>query len=148
MPTLDWLNKKEGIKRAEGSNNFYLTQLLSKQDGFAVKENSILADLPDELFQEWCRSEPDFAPYIVARESDVFIDDEKGCHLSPRINFIIDEFGDNKDILSELSANMGSFGWSGSVVPYYQKEINVIEPLLQHKISTVKEWADIEEYLI
>lgn len=137
-----WPIVSDGIRNAEKKNKFYLTHLLSKQDGFAIKETSILADLSEEIFQEWCMSEPDLAPHIVARESDVFIDEEEGCHLSPRVKFIIDNFGDNKDILSELSANMGSFGWSGSVVPYYEKEINAIEPLLQHEISTVREWVD------
>jgi len=39
----------------------------------------------------------------------VFIEDNDEYRISPRAQFLIDEFGENKKVLSALSANMGSF---------------------------------------
>lgn len=61
--------------------------------------------------------------------------------LSPRAQFLIDHFGDNDRVLSSLSANMGSFGWTGSLVPYYQSELAAIQILKNHNSSNVREWA-------
>ena len=36
---------------------------------------------------------------------------------------------------------MGSFGWTGSVVPHLLIEIDVLTPLLSHALPPVRDWA-------
>jgi hypothetical protein len=55
---------------------------------------------------------------------------------------IIDEFGNNKDVLIHLSSNMGTFSWGGSLVPYYSSQVEMFEQLLDHQFPNVREWAE------
>lgn len=120
---------------------YRLTQLLSAEDSFDKKVPSVLAELPDDLLRDWCVKEPVIAPEFVASATDVLMNTERGVVLSPRAQFLIDHFGDNDRVLSSLSANMGSFGWTGSLVPYYQSELAAIQILKNHNSSNVREWA-------
>ncbi|MCU7843332.1 MAG: hypothetical protein KZQ93_05785 [Candidatus Thiodiazotropha sp. (ex Monitilora ramsayi)] len=128
------------IKDVDPNNQFYLNELFSKEDSFSNRQTSVLAELSEDVLHEWCKAEPDTAPLFLARSTDVYIEGDDSYTLSPRVQFLIDEFGDNKKVLSELSANMGSFGWSGSVVPIYKKEIAALQPFLKHKNKLVQEW--------
>ena len=56
--------------------------------------------------------------------------------------YLIDNYGDNEEILVALSRNMSSFGWTWSVVPYYEKEIKALTEFQSHKSVNVREWAD------
>ena len=55
---------------------------------------------------------------------------------------MIDNFGDNEKILSALSANLSSFGWTGSLVPYLRKEIAALEVLKDHENNNVQIWVN------
>jgi hypothetical protein len=59
----------------------------------------------------------------------------------PFAKSIIDNFGDIEGILEEISANMHSFGWTGSTVPYYEDLKKLLNLLINHPISKVNEWA-------
>ena len=54
---------------------------------------------------------------------------------------LLDNYGDNQNILDSLSANMGSFSWSGSTIPLYEQKINALESLIPHKNKIVEDWA-------
>ena len=137
-----WALVSDAIKTANPTNEYRLSQLFSKEDSFSKKQTSVLAELSEEILHDWCRTEPDKAPLFIAHSTDVYIEDNDEYRISPRAQFLIDEFGENKKILSALSKNMGTFGWSGSVVPIYKKEVLALEPLLKHKHQSVREWAD------
>jgi len=55
--------------------------------------------------------------------------------------FLINNFGDNEQVLSSLSSNLSSFGWSGSMVPYLQKETAALKTLIDHKNTNVQNWV-------
>ena len=137
-----WPLVSEAIKTADPSTEFNLTRLFGKEDSFGSREASILAELPEDVLHRWCRDEPETAPLFVASATDVFIQDKHTYAISPRARFLIDEFGQNDKVLGALSANMGSFGWSGSVVPIYEKHVTALEPLIEHKLPSVREWAN------
>ena len=137
-----WPLVSEAIKNENATNEYRLSQLFSKEDIFSKKQTSVLAELSETILHDWCRSEPDTAPLFIAHSTDVFIEDNDEYIISPRAQFLIDEFGENKKVLSALSANMGAFGWTGSVVPIYKKEISVLAPLLKHTHQSVRQWAD------
>ena len=108
-----------------------------------IPTSTPLSDLPDEVIKQWCDAEPEIAPEFIAMATETYVKSEESYCISPRTQFLLDKFGDNKKVLSALTTNMGSFGWSGSVVPIYRKEVDALEPLLTHKINEVKEWAEI-----
>lgn len=61
---------------------------------------------------------------------------------------IIDTFGEDVNVLKEIQANMGGYFIVGSLIPFYKDQINLFEQLMDHKYSTVREWASKRiEYL-
>ncbi|RZJ76125.1 MAG: hypothetical protein EOO45_03420 [Flavobacterium sp.] len=53
----------------------------------------------------------------------------------------IDEFGDDKRFLEEVSAKLGSYSWVNSVVPKLRVEKAMFTELLGHGNPKVKDWA-------
>jgi len=137
-----WPVFSESIRNADPLKRYKLRELLSTGNMFDNKKTSVLAELPDELLREWCFQEPDIAPEFLAEATDVLLDTKDGVQISPRARFLIDNFGDNKAVLSSISANMGSFGWTGSLVPYYQRELTALEVLKTHQNTKVREWVN------
>ena len=43
---------------------------------------------------------------------------------------------------TEVSANIGSFGWTGSRIPYYEGIEKMMNELLDHKFTEVRKWAE------
>ncbi len=136
-----WPIIAEAIKEADPLDQYRLMQLLDSGNSFDKKSPSVLADLDTGLLQEWCFQEPEMAPEFVARATDVLLEEGEKYYVSPRAKFLIDNFGDNEHVLSALSANMSSFGWSGSLVPYLQKEVEALQFLKEHKKTSVRSWA-------
>jgi hypothetical protein len=137
-----WPILGRAIVAADSVQQYRLSTILDSDDHFERGSLSVLASLPDELLREWCEKEPEIGPRFVARATETFVENEAGYQLSPRAKYLIDVFGDSDDLLSELSANMASFGRSGSVVPYYEKEIDALTHLLEHEKQSVRDWAD------
>ena len=57
---------------------------------------------------------------------------------------LIDEFGDIEDVLSSLGANMGSFSWTGTIVPLLEGRMHILNLISSHKIKIVSDWAKRE----
>ena len=55
---------------------------------------------------------------------------------------IIDEFGSSKEVMSELSANMGTYGTVGSSIPYLKMLKELITDLIEHPDDFVRQWAN------
>ena len=136
-----WPIFSEAIKSIDSLKRYRLSSLLNPGSHFEKRKPSVLAELPEKVLIDWCFEEPDIAPQFVADATDVFLETEAGVKVSPRALFLIDNFGDDDRVLSALSMNMGSFGWTGSIVPHYQKELAAIEPLKNHSKARVREWV-------
>lgn len=130
------------IRGADPLGRYKLSHLLSTENTFEKMKPSVLAELHDDLLRDWCFQESDTAPQFVAEATDVILETEEGSQISPRATFLIDNFGHDKKVLSALTANISTFGWTGSLVPYYQKELSVFESLKTHQKAEVREWAN------
>jgi hypothetical protein len=137
-----WPIIADEIRKADRLQKYRLSHLLSTENTFEKMNPSVLAELPEDLLRDWCFQEPDMAPTFVAEATDVMLKTEKGFQISPRAMFLIDNFGHDKKVLSALISNISSFGWTGSLVPYYEAELIVFEPLKSHKRSEVRDWAN------
>jgi len=137
-----WPLFSEAIINASPAEGYKYMRLLDSGNAFDKKKPSVLSDLPDEILIDWCLQNPEIAPEFVAETTDVLLEDGEKYKISPRAIFLIDNFGDNNNILSALSSNMSSFGWSGSMVPYLQKEIEVLQTLKNHNNRNVRDWIN------
>ena len=138
-----WPIVTNAIKEADLVEQYHLRELLGKESRFDRKQTSVLADLPEKILHDWCMSEPDTAPLFVARTTDVYLEESDEFKISTRAQFLIDEYGDNDEVLNALSASMYSIAFWGSAVPIYRKKVSVLKPLLKHDIETVRVWAEI-----
>ncbi|MBU1182550.1 MAG: hypothetical protein KKF00_10385 [Proteobacteria bacterium] len=137
-----WPAFSDAIKNADPLKKYRLSHLLNTENTFEKMKPSVLADLPDDLLRDWCFQEPDIAPKFVAEVTDIILETEEGTKISPRATFLIDNFGDNKEVLSALTTNISTFGWTGSLVPHYQRELSMFEFLKNHEKVEVREWVN------
>jgi len=137
-----WPLFSEAVNNSAPLEEYRLMQLFSSGSSFEKKKLSVLSELPEEILNEWCLQNPETAPEFVAQATDVLLEFDDKYQISPRAQFLIDNFGDNENVLSALSANLSSFGWSGSLVPYLQKEVAAIEGLKDHKNIHVRNWVN------
>ena len=100
----------------------------------------------ENLIKQLCIDNPKSAPVRIAAMVPCFETDENGREtgcFSKWIIWLLDEFGEQKDVRSSISGNIGTFTWSGDVSPYYERNISCFEKLLSHPKSEVREWAKL-----
>lgn len=111
--------------------------------GGRIGEKSRAIDNLDLRFlREWCNEDPAIAPALIARIVRVMDKDESGeWHLSIPAMMLIDGYADVDGVLDALSASLHTFSWSGSLVPFYDRLIGVVTPLLVHDREIVRAWT-------
>ncbi len=139
-PKRAWPLFSAAISAADASGRFHLEHMLSATNR-PEQEISILQELPDELLLEWCRSNSEFAPTFLARVIPVTVNVDGRWALHPLARALVDQFGDNEKVLQALSANMGTFSWSGSLVPYYRRQEEALLSLENHANPAVRAWV-------
>ncbi|KJG05897.1 hypothetical protein UB33_11055 [Photobacterium angustum] len=131
----------EAIVQAEGMDKYWLQQLLDRETSLVGNVPSVFSVIPVENVMEWCLKQPDTGPVFVARCLNVIeiVDDMQ----QPSALFIalLENFGNDQRVANELSANMGTRGWSGSLVPYLESEKAALSPLIEHDNFNVRHWV-------
>lgn len=96
----------------------------------------------NELVKKMCIDYPNEAPVRIANMVPVFSQDISDAEAySDMFLWLLDNFGDNKDVLSDLHANINSYSWTGSPIPLYCAHIKCMKKLLAHKRTSVRSWA-------
>lgn len=127
------------------SGNFTYNHILSLFDSFNSAEDSnksILSELPPEFLIEWCKENSEKAPTLIAKIMPIFTRNENSWSLHPLAKLVIDNYGGRSEVLLEIDRNLSLFSWSGSAIPYYEKQINLMSQLLNHRIPNVQKWAE------
>lgn len=88
---------------------------------------------------QWCDEYRDEAPERLMAMLPLY--QGEGNRFSDFVMKLIDRYGDQEEVLSSLSSNMGSFSSMGSRVPYYEKRLACLSPLMEHSIEAVRVWA-------
>jgi len=113
-----------------------------------------------DVLRAWCFENAEFAPAFLmrlapkfeARSGAIAAPDAQGVNgdvadaprplqWNPIVIRLLDDFGDRKDVLDALAANMMTFIWSGSLVPYFEQYKAPLEALLKHHRPSVVAWA-------
>lgn len=90
----------------------------------------------------WCLEEPETAPPLVSRIVRVLDTVDGGeWRISPAAMMLIDDYAHVDGVLSGIGASMNSFSWSGSLVPFYERLVQALSPLVQHRSLEVRTWA-------
>ena len=100
----------------------------------------ILKDI--DLIFDWCTSNQPLAPARLAELVPIYEDNNTKYSVWHSLaKRIIDDFGDNESVLSHLSSNMGSYSWTGSVVPLLEAKKEIFKSIENHEIELVSNWA-------
>ncbi|MBN3864107.1 hypothetical protein HCU66_17860, partial [Pseudomonas frederiksbergensis] len=138
----------DAIVQSEGMERYWLQQLLDREASLVSNTPSVLSVIPIESVIEWCKKQPDIGPIFVSRCLNIFeiVDEIK----KPSALFIalLEKFGNDKRVGNELSANFGTRGWSGSLVPYLESDKAALIPLIEHENPNVRRWVkDLVVYI-
>ena len=114
---------------------FQVSDELGSGSGFGA---GVLFQVEDEKIKETCRKYPDKA-YRVAQMIPIFKDENS---FSDWLIWMIDNYGDHKEVLDSLHANMGTFSWGGSVVPLLEHKKRCFEHIREHKRPEVRKWTE------
>ena len=105
-----------------------------------------LFDIDEKLIKQLCIDNPESGPNRIAAMVPCFEYDENGKEtgrFNKWIIWLLDNFGEQKDVRSSISSNLGTFSWYGNdVSSYYARNIKCFEKLLGHPKPEVREWAD------
>lgn len=132
---------------------YHIMGLFDSLNSSEDSNKSILSEVPPEFLIEWCRKEPNKAPLLIAKLVPVFTKIGDNWSLHPLAKSLVDNYGARPDVLLEIDRNLGTFSWSGSVIPYYKKQIEIMMQLSDHNIPTVRKWArknikDLEKEIV
>jgi hypothetical protein len=98
--------------------------------------------LPAELYLDWARKAPSLRAFVIVKWMPLTIKttgDKLIWH--PALEAFIAEFGAADRVLDELSARLCPRSWSGSLVPYLEPLLPLLETWTNHPLSTVRQWA-------
>lgn len=122
---------------------FYMNVRFDMGSGFGFG-NGYMFNENDERIKSLCITHPDKVPYRIAELAPCF-EYENVNHtvvgFSKIIMWLIDNFGEDNRVLSGIHANLHSFHWTGSIVPYHRRNIDCFKQLLGHQNSKVRDWA-------
>ena len=94
----------------------------------------------DEAIVRWCEKNGTDAKYAIAQMMPLFDDNDK-TKMHEFAKRMIDEFGNEEAVRRAIDCNLGTFGWSGSLVPYYQRQLSIFQGWHNHKNPEVRRWA-------
>lgn len=138
---ISWPIFGKGLLSENFTLRYNIIGLFDSLNSSEDSNKSILSDFSPDFLIEWCKKEPNKAPLLIAKMTPMFKKNIDTWSLHPLAKSLVDNFGDRPDILLEIDRNLGTFFWSNSVVPYYEKQIEVMAQLSDHKIPNVRMWA-------
>lgn len=103
-----------------------------------------LFNVGEDRIKQLCYDNPTLAPQKIAYMAPCFDPMVKGepvNQFSHWFLWLLDNYGNMKEVRDNLSANLGTFSWENSVISYYERNIRCFEMLLNHKKTEVREWA-------
>ena len=98
----------------------------------------------DARIRQLCVDNPETAPSLIALMAPCFdpkYDNQMQDHFSEWFIWLLDNYGNKREVRSNLDCNLGSFAWTGTTIPYHQRNIKSFEKLYDHKFEEVREWA-------
>ena len=127
----------------EDSMFFYsMSQHLGSGFGYG---SGPLFQCDNERLKNACLAHPGVLPERLANICPVCNFGENGAWtgLSDFFLWLVDNFGDNKNVLDNFSSNVGTYGFSavGSMRGYFDSRANLFKPLFGHPNGIVAEWA-------
>ena len=136
-----WHVFEEALENSNALTKYKVQQLFDR-DRYGISDNkpSLLLKLPVNVLKNWCNRQPDIAPKILGRIVEVYQEDKSNL-FSDWVHYLLDNYGSQKEVLNEISSNMGSFSSMGSRVKYYKQQKQALSTVANHAITEVRDWV-------
>jgi len=136
------------LSKDESYVKFYgLKHILGSHIGGVGRSIGVLFVGNIDMIFEWCKANCPLAPSRLAELVPIFNNDNQDySEWHPIALRLIDEYGQFEDVLSNLGSNMGTFSWTGSLVPYLESKKKLFSTIKNHSINEVSIWAN--KYLL
>ena len=110
--------------------------------GFGEKNEGglLFGNVSESFIFDWVLIHGKKAAISIARMTPV-LEGKDGINWHPIAKWLIDNFGEEIEVLSALSINLGTYSWQGSMIPYLRKLEKLYSDLQCHPFDTVKKWA-------
>ncbi|KEO75448.1 hypothetical protein [Anditalea andensis] len=90
----------------------------------------------------WCIDKKPLAPLRLAKLVPIYGENNSNySEWHPYAKKLIDDFGYIKQVLSGLNVNMGTFSWTGSLVPLLEDQKSLFLTMQNHENQLISEWA-------
>ena len=134
-----WPDLSDALSGKDEWLSYRLQQLLGDRISNTLMAQGLLfrQDHTAELIG-WCERDPQNNPPILMSMAPVEGTSES---FSPIVLELINRYGDNQRVLDSLASNMGTFSYTGSVIPLYESHLNMLRGLTSHPIERVRMWA-------
>lgn len=101
----------------------------------------LLFQIDEQYLNEALKKYPETAPRRLAETCPVFDYESFPKGFSSWVLRLLDEYGDRKEVIGGLDANMNTFQWTGSIIPLLEDKVSALTPLLTHHHESVREWS-------
>jgi hypothetical protein len=139
-----WPDLSEALLSKEESYiTFYgLKHILGSHIGGVGRTIGVLFEGDIDAIFKWCHENKPLAPARIAELTPIFINNNTDySEWHPVALRLLNDFGDIKEVLSSLSSNMGTYSWTGSVVPFLEAKKELFRQISDHSIEEVRNWA-------
>lgn len=138
---ISWPIVRQALVSGDSMARWRLSDSLGAWKGSRDKER-VIDSLDPHFLREWCDEDPALAPALLARIVRVIDKDASGAwRLSDTAMMLIDNYAAIDRVLEAVGASLNTFSWSGSLVPFYDRLIGVLTPVLEHEHDVVRTWA-------
>lgn len=135
----------------------HITEILQSDNSIAIlrldflltssrnkgQDRHLLMQFPKELLLKWANDNLDFAPEYLAKATPLYVSSPAGkISIHPLVEDILNQFGDNEDVLGKLSSYAGCKTFWGGRSAELEDEKSIYQLLAEHENPTVRDWAD------
>jgi len=139
-----WKDLSDALLSSEENYiTFYgLKHILGSHIGGVGRSVGVLFDGDIDSIFSWCGGNKPLAPARLAELTPIFDNNNTDyAKWHPVALRLIDEYGAIEEVRSHLNSNMGTYSWTGSVVPFLESKKELFKQLTNHKTESVREWA-------
>ena len=118
----------------------HIRHLIGTRNGHPHHREGLAFQYPEhhDTIMAWVAANEPIAPRRIANMMPL---QGKDGHWHPLALRLINKYGQDPVFIGELTANFGTYGITGSRLPYLKKKHSLFKELENHPIQTVKEWA-------
>lgn len=140
-PTLYWKILAQPLLAPDWHVRNAMAQTLGDRLGDKSGDSAAIKQVPVGILLAWCAENVEIGPTVLIENAPLF-DAATDTEFSNLVKCLLMSYGTTTSLLSSLGANMFSFGWVGTPIPYYQRLLTAVESINNEVYPlAVRAWA-------